>query len=154
MGRGRKRSPTALKLLRGTADRRWMAENEPQPPQGRPPKPSDLGAVASAKWDAVCCLLEGMGVITVADGEPIEQYARTYELWRRCETLIRQGGKGGGAFTEDGRTVKAPARLFKDLAGLLCRLESELGLTPSSRAKLEVPPPPGGKLTRFDSSPA
>lgn len=141
-----------LKLLAGERRPERLALDSPQPEMGRPPEPPDLGAIGKAKWLELCSLLEAEGRLSVSDSEPLEQYARTYDLWRRCESLIRQGGPQGGAFTGNGRQIKAPARLYKDLAGLLVRLEAELGLTPSARCRVKTLAAgrgPQGKLAKY-----
>jgi P27 family predicted phage terminase small subunit len=97
-------------------------------------------------------MLDELGVLSVVDPEPIEQYARVYELWRKAESRIKKGGRRGGCFTTDGGRVKAPARFFKDLAMVLVRIEVELGLTPSARTRLKAEPGdsgPQGKLAKY-----
>ena len=50
MTAGRKRIPTALKLVTGQADKRRMNENEPVFPEGQPEPPAFLRDEALVEW--------------------------------------------------------------------------------------------------------
>ena len=50
MTAGRKRIPTALKLVTGQADKRRMNENEPVSPEGQPEPPAFLSGGALVEW--------------------------------------------------------------------------------------------------------
>ena len=50
MPAGRKRTPTALKLVTGQADKRRMNENEPVFPEGQPEPPAFLRDEALVEW--------------------------------------------------------------------------------------------------------
>ena len=72
MGKGRKPTPSHLKVVRGTdrADRRNNAE--PQPSKCRPDAPDTMTDVGREAWDYVVGILDRMGILTEADAMAVE----------------------------------------------------------------------------------
>ena len=148
MGRGRPNKPTGLKVLHGDFDKDPQRENKREPkPKAKPPKrPPGLDSTARAAWDRVSKLLVDMAVLTEADREPLEIYARTYSKWRTaCKEVDRDGITcEHNTYDKDGnvvstRTVRNPAeQVAKDSAATLIKLLTEFGLTPSSRTRIQI----------------
>src|SRR5438477_525461 len=66
--RGRKPSPTQLKLVRGNPGKRPIrAAGEPKPGHTLPEAPVHLSARAKAAWGQIAPILSRMGVLTEAD---------------------------------------------------------------------------------------
>lgn len=120
---GRKRKPTAMRLVDGNAGKRALPKHEPKPAAGEPPVPDTVAGspVALKKWRALVrdLTLQGARVLTVADGHQLELAALTYEDWLRA----RRAG-------HDERAEKRQ----KALQGCLDRL----GLNPVTRGKVET----------------
>lgn len=138
---GRKRIPEHLKVVRGTdrPDRRNDAA--PTPVQVRPPMPITLSGVARDNWDRFCTVLEGMGVLTVADEFALEQLVEVYAEWRTAMEVVACEGTHYETTTAGGGSlVRAhPAVAMRsDAARRLQSLMSEFGLTPASRSKVSV----------------
>jgi P27 family predicted phage terminase small subunit len=142
--RGPQKTPTSVLGKRGS----WRAQvrrGEPAPDAARPPKPPDLDDEESAKWDDMCHLLEGMGLLTVADGDGLAIYCR---LWARMMTAERVIKKHGQHFIAKdskervtGVNIYPQVWLANKLARQLTQLGREFGLTPSARADLAIETP-------------
>lgn len=141
--RGPRPTPTAVLRARGSrrADRN-PDRLEPEPPPGPPECPAWLNADAKVVWDQMVALLGEMGVLTKADGNALARYATMFVQWRQAQEFVLKHGfvyplksgtgvvKGFGQFPQ----VAIAARL--SLA--LLKIEAEYGLTPSSRARIDV----------------
>lgn len=136
MGRGRKPIPTAIKLARGNPSKRPINDLEPLPARRAPECPIELTGHAGAAWDQLTRTLEGMGVLTIADGNALARYCVLWARWRACEEYLAEYGM----FREtDGGSVRVPHAIeARQLAEQLIRIECEFGLTPSSRTKIRV----------------
>ena len=132
--------PTALI----TSWRAKKRKGEPRPPQGKPTCPGWLTADAKRKWREVVKHLEGMGLLTKVDGDAITMYAHLFCWLRRCLEFITKHGESYPLYADDAKKVVVGFRLFPQvnlslkLAIQVARLEAELGLTPSGRARLQV----------------
>jgi len=89
----RPRTPTALKLVKGTAQPCRINKQEPKPLRAIPSPPAHLSDRAKTAWGAVGVLLDRMGVITEADGMVLEGLCETYaELLDARAALKERGG--------------------------------------------------------------
>lgn len=141
MSKGRKRTPDHLKLISGTdrADRRNDAA--PTPECVRPPMPETLTETAQANWDRFCDILDGMGVLTVADEFALEHLVEAYADWRHAHDVIAAEGTHYETTSSTGGTmIRAhPAvSMRSDAARRFQSLMSEFGLTPASRSRVSV----------------
>ncbi|GCE89674.1 putative phage terminase small subunit [Komagataeibacter diospyri] len=68
----RPRKPTHLKVVTGTAQACRANPKEPKPKRARPMAPTGLSKRAKAVWTKAARLLDGMGVLTTADGLALE----------------------------------------------------------------------------------
>ena len=139
--RGPAPTPSSVKRRRGTFRRDRAPKNEPHPGRGRPRCPQWLSAEAKRAWRQIVPELENMRVLTRADRNALARYVQLWSRWREAEQHIQ----------DHGAVVKSPAgypiqnphvSIAAKLAGLLSRLESEFGLTPSARTRIEAMPEP------------
>lgn len=142
MKAGRKPKPTELKRLEGNPGQRPLNENEPKPRPIRPECPEWLSDVAKAKWNEVVPRLERTGVLTEVDGDVLAQYCSAFSNWRRYELLAKD--EKPVMETASGYLQQSPmvAAVMK-ASMLVCRLGELLGLNPSSRSRIVVPPGDG-----------
>ena len=89
---GRPSKPTALKVVQGNAGKRALNKNEPKPKAKRPKVPAHLSPKAKTAFKNVCTLLEGMGVLTIADGLALEMMCDAYAEWRDLRKVIETNG--------------------------------------------------------------
>ena len=142
--RGPAPTPTPILKLRGSnraTRKREVAEIKP--PAGAPDRPDWLDDDAKAAWDVLVPMLVGMGVLTRIDGNALARYCRLWSRWRRAETFIESKGEMYPLKNDAGQ-VKCfqqwpQVAVASKLAQQLTRLEQEFGMTPSARARLQLP---------------
>lgn len=119
--RGPAPTPRALLSKRGS----WRAKSDQgvDLDPGEPAKPAWLSDSASQLWDDLVSLLLPARILTPADGNCLARYCETWVLWRQADHDVRGGDTG---------QLKA----FLQLGDQLNRLEAQLGLTPSARARV------------------
>lgn len=142
--RGRKPTPTALKLAMGNPGRRPINGREPKPPASRPTCPSHLSATAKAEWKRVAGVLNEIGLLTQIDRTILAAYCQAYGRWVEAERRL----------AETPPLLKTPAgyvqvspwvTISNKQVELMTRLMAELGLTPSARSRLAIRVPAGPK---------
>lgn len=141
MGKGRKRTPDHLKVVRGTdrADRR--NEAAPKPGRGRPSAPAHLSAVGREMWGYVVKLTDDAGVLTEMDALAVEQLVEAYADWRQARDVVEiEGTHYESENASGGKMIRAhPAVAMRsDAARRFQSLMAEFGLTPASRSKVSV----------------
>jgi phage terminase small subunit len=113
---GRKRKPTKLKILQGTARKDRMTKNEPQPELGMPDIPDWLSPEGIEEWGRVMAGMGGLGVIAKIDAGALAMY---------CQLM--------------GKFVKAQREGLPVLSAEIAQIRALMaafGLEPSSRARL------------------
>jgi P27 family predicted phage terminase small subunit len=137
--------PTPLAVLRARGSWRGagkQARSEPLPPDGGASCPRWLPKLARKAWHRIAPILESMKVLTVADQEAFARYCVTLARWREAEEFL---AKHGDTYPVkiDGEVVGfknyPQVRVADRLATQLGRMEQSFGLTPSARARIEVP---------------
>ena len=127
--RGRPRTPTALKIVRGNPGKRALPKNEPKPTVGAK-VPGWLTVRGRKEWERLGPMLERNGVLTEMDAESLG------ELCEAKAVLKLQLREEGRFSTELWRAIQA--------------MEARFGLAPSDRARLAVEPQKKkSKLERF-----
>ena len=120
----RKKTPTAKLANRGS----WRAKtrpNEPQVEPGTPPCPEWLTGEAREIWDRLVPELVNLGIMAEMNGFAFARYCTYSVLW------LQELNRGNVRNVLD----------FERYANQCLRLENEYGLTPSSRAGLDVQQP-------------
>lgn len=146
--KGRKPTPTTLKLLRGNPGRREINTDEPAPPPlSAEPVPHELkDAHALGEWRRIAPGLIACGQVTMADRTLLVAYCLKYGQWLRLEEealrhpLIVKGAAGN--------PISNPAvRLANQTLDLVIRAAAELGITPTARTRVMKAPlaPPSSK---------
>ena len=137
---GRRKVPTALKLLRGNpGKRRLEPELEPAPAPvtasfDEPPAELAGDARARAEWRRVAPVLRLCGLISEAERSALVSLCFEWSAYLAARAKLR---KDGAVKVRDGVARVSPYIDVADRAlGHCHRLWSELGLTPSGRAKV------------------
>ena len=87
--RGRKPTPTAIKMLEGNPGKRALNNNEPKPAKKAPRCPSWLEDEAKKEWKRMGKILEQMGLLTDMDmAAGATGYDCTIEL-KDCTEILR-----------------------------------------------------------------
>lgn len=155
MKRGPAKTPTALMVLRGNPGKRALPKHEPQPEAGAPKPPADLPEAAAAEWRAVVDDLAAVpGLLTRADRPTLELYARAMATFRELEgfsaahgrVIVLRDERGAVRSAQPAPAASLAVKLLSQLRGLA----AELGLSPASRTRIQVPAlPPEDALTAF-----
>lgn len=138
---GRKRKPTALRVLQGNPGKRPLPENEPVAPVGErtPGVPRHLKGDARRAWRKVAPVLHNMRVLTDADLHALEAYCVAYARWRKAEDELALGNYV--IKTDKGNLVQSPwVGIANKAMDQMRRFMVEFGMTPSSRARVKVEP--------------
>lgn len=122
---GRRPSPTALKVLRGNPGKRHL-QDAAEPPTGEVVKPEGLSAGASQFWDELAPICLAMRTLTVAD---VRAFTKLCELEATFVQATR--GKDQPGWEQQ--------RLERETATSLRPYYDFFGMTPSSRARIQVP---------------
>lgn len=134
--RGRKPTPTALKLVQGVENRR-INDDEPQPDEGVPVCPSKNRRVREV-WDYTMKQLQAMRTITMADRDNLHAYCQAVVLFEDATKILETEGLMSGA-ASSGRQMQHPATKIQASAMMNMRsLANEFGLTPAARTKIRV----------------
>jgi P27 family predicted phage terminase small subunit len=113
-----------------------QATEDVAPEAGRPDRPLWLSGLAVGEWDRVTREMEATGVLTL-DSQPIlELYCVTYALWRtaahKCST------QGEIIQTEQGVETNPYVQQMNKHGALMVKLLGEMGLTPATRARVQL----------------
>ena len=102
---------------------------------GIPVKPDfiELDKIASAVWDETVGVLKECKILSETDTHLLTSYVSCYAEWRKAYLHVSKHGHEN----EDGKT-SAQSMTFHKLADRHLKLLGELGLSPSSRARLSV----------------
>jgi P27 family predicted phage terminase small subunit len=133
--RGKRPTPTALKLLRGNPSHRPLNIDEPKPKPGHLTPPTWLEGDAVVEWNRLAPILYRLGLLTEIDGQALATYCLAWARWREAETHIKRYGmviKGKGGFPIISPFVAVANRSMAQMKGFLV----EFGMTPSARSRV------------------
>jgi P27 family predicted phage terminase small subunit len=136
--RGRKNTPTVIKMALGNPGKRKLNPHEPKPAALSTDCPEELAeGDARREWERgiVPAILRGQ--ITVDDRSLAIAHCELWATWR--SQLITAAKHAHVVAGKDGRPVRNPARLMaNDTLKMLVRVDEVLGLSPTSRARVHV----------------
>lgn len=140
--RGRKPTPTALKLLTGNPGKRPVNTTEPNPPSIAPDCPEHLSAEAKQEWARISIQLLDLGLLTQLDRSALAAYCQAYGRWVAAELQIDRTSEI--VKTIKGNSVQNPwlwvaNRALDQMKDFL----TEFGLTPVSRCRIHGATPVG-----------
>lgn len=142
--RGRKPKPTALRILEGNPGRRPFNKREARPDPTIPACPNWLNRAAKAKWRELVPMLRDAGLLTSIDGDALTNYCDTWSRWREAVEFIKANGSVMPVRDIHGKAKEFVAfpqvTIARSLVLILNRYQSEFGMTPSARSRLEVTP--------------
>lgn len=148
--RGRKPTPTALKLIRGNPGKRRLNHEEPEPPDLAPDVPAELSdQIARDEWTNRIVPAIETGQITAADRAFAIAHCELWSTWRsqladanRHPHVVSSG--------KQGYPIPNPARgMANKTLTMLVKVDAELGLSPSSRSRVKVTAKP--RQSRVDA---
>ena len=137
--KGKKPLPTSVRLLRGGRLKRPINQLEPQHPPIEPDVPAELtDPNAAAEWRRVIDTLS-RGHVTQADRPTLIGYCLKYGQWRGLEAAAARDGFM--TFSANGHPIVNPLiGAANKVFLLLLKAAAELGLTPTSRTRVQQQP--------------
>ena len=139
---GRKHQPLTTLKMQHSHHAKYYRKSEPQPTPGTPERPDNLSDVELEVYDYIVDKLEHMGVMAITDGKAIERYAHTYVRYWNAAEFVRKNGETFPVRDKDGNlkgvSLLPQAQLLNTLGPQLLRMEQDFGLTPSSRAGIQL----------------
>lgn len=149
----RKPKPTPLKVLAGSRPCRVNAA-EPKPAAGRPEPPTHLTGEALAEWGRIVEVLDGLGVLTRADGPALAIYCVAHARWLEARSEIDTHGLFVDStvirtLNSDGTTTETPnpkgciksnpaVAVATACEATMARILGSFGLTPADRSRVKV----------------
>lgn len=147
--RGRKPTPTRLKVLHGNPGKRPIRGDEPKPPGSLPTCPAHLSPSAKAEWKRLARSLNKMGVLTQVDRAVMAAYCQSYGRWVEAERKLAETPvllKTPAGYVQQSPWLTVSNKQLE----LMAKFMAELGLTPSSRSRLAIQVPVGRKPWEVD----
>ncbi len=145
MARGRKKTPTVLKEMQGTARADRLVENEmtadlvlqlPEPPELL----SEIGVV---EWYKITSQLFNLKMLHNVDLSLILAYCNEMATYIECETELKKSGRVDVFKNTNGDIVRSQAKPFvkmkNDALNNALKLAANFGITPSARANISAP---------------
>jgi P27 family predicted phage terminase small subunit len=115
-----------------------------------PPMPRTLAASMADDWNIVVADLQGRGILTTSMLAVVEVYLGAIWTARECRAAIAD--KGLLVQAKDLQVKPNPAcAMLKAAQETVSRLAAELGLTPLSRSRKALQPPPAGAVSDLAS---
>jgi P27 family predicted phage terminase small subunit len=144
--RGKKPKPTHLKLVTGTFRRHRAPKHEPMPERAIPSMPPELSGDARAEWALVSADLHRLGLLTRIDRAVLAAYCAACGRWTSAERELRKLDASALLVkTKLGNVIQHPLIGVANTAARdMVRYATELGMTPSARARISVPAPADG----------
>ena len=133
--RGRKPTPTAIKILHGNPGKRPLNKHEPMPEKKAPTCPKWLDDEAKKEWKRLAPQMEQLGILTEADRTAFASYCQAYARWKEAEEFISQHGTI--VKTPSGYWQQVPqVSIAQTYLKIMNKIAEQFGLTPSSRSRI------------------
>lgn len=146
--RGRKPTPTALKIVMGNPGKRPLNKLEPKPVTAMPTCPAHLMPTAKAEWKRLARYLHRLGVISELDRAALAAYCQAYGRWVEAEKKLKETPIL--LRTPAGYVQPSPwLAISNKNVELMHKFMSELGLSPVSRSRVSTTRDMGPKPWEF-----
>ena len=133
--RGRKPTPTALKIAEGNPGKRRINGREPKPPGSLPDCPEHLSDTAREEWHRIAGSLNKIGLLTQVDRSTMAAYCQCYGRWVEAEQKLKETPLLYQ--TQTGYVQQSPwLSVANKQLELMGRYMTEFGLTPASRSRV------------------
>lgn len=134
--KGRKRKPTALKILEGV-QRSKIPVGEPELPAGAGAPPAFLDAAAKKEWQRVAPVLTAAGVLTEGDRAALAVYCLNWSRWVKAEAMVTKSAEV--LKSEHGALHQNPYLIVSRQAqDAMMKAAAVLGLDPANRSRVKA----------------
>ena len=137
---GRKPLPVAVKKIKGTLQKCRTNPHEPKSTRQLGEPPEYMSDIAKEAW-TYAVENAPAGLLSSLDASVLERWANCAGLYREALSKINRSGVAGMIIkTPSGILRRSPLMdVIRDLAQEMKGYESEMGFTPASRSRVQVP---------------
>tara|TARA_R110000765_G_scaffold247694_1_gene349655 strand:+ start:207 stop:683 length:477 start_codon:yes stop_codon:yes gene_type:complete len=145
MSKGRKKLPTVIKQMQGTARADRVLENEMQVDliSQLPEAPELLSTIGIQEWYKITSQLFNLKMLHNIDLRLIEAYCNEMSLYIETEMMLREKGRIQVFKNSDGTIKHAQAvpyqKIAKDALNSALKLATQFGITPVARTNISAP---------------
>lgn len=135
------KAPSQLCLVRENPSKRPLNRNEPKPEKWVPPTPKHFSKQEKYWFERIAEDLNASEILTNIDGMALELLVGAYVEWRQHRDVIKKEGHSYRTESKDGNVMIRPhpqVAMMADAWKRICRMQSEFGMTPASRSKVNV----------------
>ena len=137
--RGRKPTPTALKIVRANPGKRPLPQAEPRPGLDVV-TPDWLSTDARKHWPLIATQLSNAGILTNIDAPALALYCESFVIWKQAYANVLKYGLVVKA--QSGFPVQSPfLSIANQQSDRMVHLLAEFGMTPSSRSRVTATKP-------------
>ena len=141
---GRPPTPTALKILGGTAQPCRVRADEPKPASltHLPMPPPELNERAAQEWYTTAGELLNQRMLHAVDLTLLAAYCNEIAVYWECEDLLRKNGRVMKTTRKDGSTVLVQVPyvgIGRNALKMAHTLAGQFGFTPAARTRLSAP---------------
>lgn len=139
--KGRKPTPSHLKLVKGNPGKRPLNISEPRPRRERPSAPAHISDKARETWGYVSGLLDEIGVLTKIDALALEVLCEAYADYLAARVDLK--GFGSNYYMTVNQTGGVMHRahpavaVMQDADRRIKAWLAEFGMTPSARTRVK-----------------
>jgi len=135
--KGRKKTPTRLKMLQGTYRKDRAPANEVFPEDKIPDPPKFLSKEAKREWSRMSVALFSLGLLSEIDRSALSLYCQAWGRVEKYEKIIAE--KGELYKTQNGEVRVSPVMSILNTAYTqLYKLITEFGLSPAARTRIST----------------
>jgi P27 family predicted phage terminase small subunit len=145
MARGRKKTPTVLKEMMGTARADRLVDNEMTADLvlQLPEAPEFLSEIGTKEWYKITSQLFNLKMLHEVDLSLILAYCNEMATYIECEMKLKEIGRVDTFKNTNGDIVRTQAKPYvkmkNDALNNAIKLAANFGITPSARANISAP---------------
>jgi P27 family predicted phage terminase small subunit len=145
MARGRKKTPTVLKEMMGTARADRLVDNEMTADLvlQLPEAPEFLSEIGTKEWYKITSQLFNLKMLHEVDLSLILAYCNEMATYIECEMKLKEIGRVDTFKNTNGDIVRTQAKPYvkmkNDALNNALKLAANFGITPSARANISAP---------------
>lgn len=146
---GRRPLPSAIKILRGTAQPCRMNKQEPRPGPLPDAPPKHLSAEAKKHWKESFKLLTKARILTETDGDSLSLFCEVKARWIFAKKMLEE--EGMVIVASSGFPIQSPwLQICNKAHEQMLKISIEFGMTPAARTKVNASPDGDKELNPFD----
>ena len=138
----RPKTPTGILKLTGSKWEKYEGgekrKREPKPEPVAPRMPTKLSAAGKRYWKWFVPRMEKLGILSQDNRETLKRYCALMAMWDDLYEDVQKHGVSQISPAQGTSSLRAEYRSFIQIGEECRRLETEFGLTPSSRSKIEA----------------